>query len=161
MHTETHGGVPIGRVKTEKLRSNLTEIVTKLSSQAASRLSTPKKVPPPKVCPATPQAVSVTSKADATTPVSPTRTSTLEVLYPLLLGLVLPQNPGEAPLDSSLVQVCLNKRNTVLNAFFLWSNDQKMNATKTVQVCYYVHRSAPKHTMPNSTWNSLLQPRSK
>ncbi len=66
MHTETHGGVPVGRVKTEKLRSNLTEIVTKLSSQAASRLSTPKKIPPPKVGTATPQAVSVTSKADAT-----------------------------------------------------------------------------------------------
>jgi hypothetical protein len=92
MHTETHGGVPIGRVKTEKLRSNLTEIVTKLSSQAASRLSTPKKVPPPKVGPATPQAVSVTSKADATTPVSPTRTSTLEVLSES--PLAIPTPPG-------------------------------------------------------------------
>jgi hypothetical protein len=80
MHTETHGGVPIGRVKTEKLRSNLTEIVTKLSSQAASRLSTPKKIPPPKVAPATPQAISVISLADATTPVTPTRTSSPEIL---------------------------------------------------------------------------------
>ena len=80
MHTETHGGVPVGRVKTEKLRSNLTEIVTKLSSQAASRLSTPKKIPPPKVAPATPQAISVISLADATTPVTPTRTSSPEIL---------------------------------------------------------------------------------